>query len=71
MTATIPDGPAGQAPPAKDTFGGSTEADNPLASFALQVQVVPEAVSDDGLVPCGTGDGCGATCASACANSGV
>lgn len=46
-------------------------APTPLEAFSLQVQVVPEAVSDDGLVACGTGDGCTATCASSCANSGV
>ncbi|RNL85558.1 FxLD family lanthipeptide [Halostreptopolyspora alba] len=44
---------------------------DPLEGFTLQVRVIPDAVSDDGLVPCGTGDGCGQTCASACANSGV
>jgi FxLD family lantipeptide len=47
------------------------DAMDPLDGFVLQVRVVAEAVSDDGLVPCGTGDGCGQTCESACANSGV
>lgn len=44
---------------------------DPLEGFTLQVRVIAETVSDDGLVPCGTGDGCGQTCASACVNSGV
>lgn len=39
--------------------------------FSLEVRVTDEAVSDAGLVPCNTDDGCGQTCESACTNSGL
>ncbi len=39
--------------------------------FALDVQVVTDISPGEAAAPCGTDDGCEATCASSCVSDGV